>query len=126
MPQRLIDGSSDVHAASGATQELATTSGRSNQEASTATNAQHGSHHFGGHERHRSRDRKGIDYMAKAQKGPHPMRLKYPVLWGGAFFSRSGRWHAVGYCAETARQQLHLQATVQPTQQLLMVVLMMG
>ncbi|KAJ9508024.1 hypothetical protein QJQ45_021361 [Haematococcus lacustris] len=40
------------------------------------------------------------DYLALAQAGPYPMRLKYPVLWGGAFFSRSGYGtEAVSYVA---------------------------
>jgi hypothetical protein len=94
LPQRLIDGSSDVHAAPGATQGLAATSGRSDQGASTAGSTHHSSSYLGGHREGRSHhsrtQHKGIDYMAKALKGPHPMRLKYPVLWGGAFFSRSG------------------------------------
>lgn len=31
-----------------------------------------------------------VDYMTRIEKGPHPIRLKYPLLWAGAFFSRSG------------------------------------
>lgn len=34
---------------------------------------------------------RAIDYIERAEKGPHPIRLKYPVVWAGALFSRSGR-----------------------------------
>jgi hypothetical protein len=33
------------------------------------------------------------EYLRKAKTGPYPIKLKYPVVWSGALFSKSGEFH---------------------------------
>lgn len=34
--------------------------------------------------------RKHDEYLRTARNGPYPIQLKYPILWSGALFSKSG------------------------------------
>ncbi len=41
-------------------------------------------------------------YLARARAGPFPIKLKYPVLWAGAIFSKSGEAEVAARAASAA------------------------